>query len=133
MQLSLQCYGSLGAAQGEFGAAVPGCKACGIAVFFGMLDVTLCGLWRTPALYTLLTPPFSRRRSAIKSTLRLWPDAENTMRHTSTQSFPTELYKPFYFRPSKIMEIIREVLPSWKMMKWRLREGVEFFKFLRAH
>ena len=42
-------------------------------------------------------------------------------------------YKRFYFRPSKIWEIVREMLSSWDMMKRRLREGVEFFRFLRAH
>jgi radical SAM superfamily enzyme YgiQ (UPF0313 family) len=40
-------------------------------------------------------------------------------------------YKRFYFRPSKIWEIVREMLVSWEMMKRRLREGVEFFRFLR--
>src|SRR5476649_1323423 len=44
-----------------------------------------------------------------------------------------EFYKRFYFRPSKIWEIVREMLMSWEMMKRRLQEGVEFFKFLRAH
>ncbi|WP_019141292.1 hopanoid biosynthesis associated radical SAM protein HpnJ [Noviherbaspirillum massiliense] len=42
-------------------------------------------------------------------------------------------YKSFYFRPSKIWEIVREMLGSWDMTKRRLREGVEFFRFLRAH
>jgi hopanoid biosynthesis associated radical SAM protein HpnJ len=42
-------------------------------------------------------------------------------------------YKKFYFRPSKIWEIVSEMLMSWEMMKRRLREGVEFFRFLRAH
>jgi hopanoid biosynthesis associated radical SAM protein HpnJ len=42
-------------------------------------------------------------------------------------------YKRFYFRPGKIWEIVREMLGSWDMMKRRLREGVEFFRFLRAH
>jgi hypothetical protein len=42
-------------------------------------------------------------------------------------------YRGFYFRPSKIWEILREMLMSWEMMKRRLREGVEFFRFLRAH
>src|ERR1700685_1917467 len=42
-------------------------------------------------------------------------------------------YKRFYFRPGKIWEIVREMLGSWEMMKRRLREGVEFFRFLRAH
>ena len=44
-----------------------------------------------------------------------------------------EFYKRFYFRPSKIWEIVKEMLASWEMMKRRLREGVEFFRFLRAH
>jgi hopanoid biosynthesis associated radical SAM protein HpnJ len=42
-------------------------------------------------------------------------------------------YKRFYFRPSKIWEIVSEMLGSWEMTKRRLREGVEFFRFLRAH
>src|SRR5450631_4125111 len=42
-------------------------------------------------------------------------------------------YKRFYFRPGKIWEISKEMLTSWDMMKRRLREGVEFFRFLRAH
>jgi hopanoid biosynthesis associated radical SAM protein HpnJ len=42
-------------------------------------------------------------------------------------------YKSFYFRPRKIWEIVREMLGSWDMTKRRLREGVEFFRFLQAH
>jgi hopanoid biosynthesis associated radical SAM protein HpnJ len=42
-------------------------------------------------------------------------------------------YKRFYFRPSKIWEIVRQMLSSWDMMQRRLREGVEFFRFLRGH
>jgi len=42
-------------------------------------------------------------------------------------------YKRFYFRRSKIWEIVREMLGSWDMTKRRLREGVEFFRFLNAH
>lgn len=42
-------------------------------------------------------------------------------------------YRQFYFRPSKIWEIVREMAASWEMTKRRLREGVEFFRFLRAH
>jgi hopanoid biosynthesis associated radical SAM protein HpnJ len=44
-----------------------------------------------------------------------------------------EFYKRFYFRPSKIWEIVREMMGSWEMTKRRLREGVEFFHFLRSH
>jgi hopanoid biosynthesis associated radical SAM protein HpnJ len=43
-----------------------------------------------------------------------------------------EFYKRFYFRPSKIWEIVREMLVSWEMMKRRLQEGVEFFRYLHA-
>jgi radical SAM superfamily enzyme YgiQ (UPF0313 family) len=44
-----------------------------------------------------------------------------------------EFYKRFYFRPSKIWEIVKEMLKSWDVLTRRLREGVEFFRFLRAH
>ena len=40
-------------------------------------------------------------------------------------------YKRFYFRTSKIASIVGEMLRSPEMMKRRLREGVEFFHFLR--
>ena len=43
-----------------------------------------------------------------------------------------EFYKSFYFRPRKIAEITTEMVLSWDMMKRRLREGVEFFHFLRT-
>jgi hopanoid biosynthesis associated radical SAM protein HpnJ len=40
-------------------------------------------------------------------------------------------YREFYFRPSKIGSIVAEMMRSSDMMKRRLREGVEFFRFLR--
>lgn len=42
-----------------------------------------------------------------------------------------EFYKRFYFRPRKIGSIVSEMVRDWDMMKRRLREGVEFFDFLR--
>jgi hopanoid biosynthesis associated radical SAM protein HpnJ len=42
-------------------------------------------------------------------------------------------YKRFYLRPGKIWEIVKEMLASWDFTKRRLREGVEFLRFLRAH
>lgn len=42
-----------------------------------------------------------------------------------------EFYKRFYFRPRKIGAIMGEMIRDWDMMKRRLREGVEFFDFLR--
>jgi hopanoid biosynthesis associated radical SAM protein HpnJ len=44
-----------------------------------------------------------------------------------------DFYRRFYFRPGKIWEIVREMLGSWEMTRRRLREGVEFLRFLRAH
>jgi radical SAM superfamily enzyme YgiQ (UPF0313 family) len=42
-------------------------------------------------------------------------------------------YRRFYFRAPKIASIVGEMIKSPQMMKRRLREGVEFFAFLRAH
>jgi hopanoid biosynthesis associated radical SAM protein HpnJ len=43
-----------------------------------------------------------------------------------------DFYKKFYFRPSKIASMLAEMIASPEMMKRRLREGVEFFNFLRT-
>jgi hopanoid biosynthesis associated radical SAM protein HpnJ len=40
-------------------------------------------------------------------------------------------YKRFYFRSGKIASIVGEMVRSPQMMKRRLREGIEFFHFLR--
>jgi radical SAM superfamily enzyme YgiQ (UPF0313 family) len=40
-------------------------------------------------------------------------------------------YRKFYFRAPKIASIVNEMVRSPQMMKRRLREGVEFFQFLR--
>ena len=40
-------------------------------------------------------------------------------------------YKRFYFRSGKIASIVGEMVTSPAMMKRRLREGIEFFQFLR--
>jgi hopanoid biosynthesis associated radical SAM protein HpnJ len=40
-------------------------------------------------------------------------------------------YKRFYFRAGKIASLVGEMVVSPEMMKRRLREGVEFFHFLR--
>jgi hopanoid biosynthesis associated radical SAM protein HpnJ len=44
-----------------------------------------------------------------------------------------EFYKRFYFRRSKIAAIVTEMAVSPRMMARRLREGLEFFMFLREH
>jgi hopanoid biosynthesis associated radical SAM protein HpnJ len=47
--------------------------------------------------------------------------------HAALETF----YRRFYFRGSKIADILGEMLRSPQMMRRRLREGVEFFQFLR--
>jgi hypothetical protein len=42
-----------------------------------------------------------------------------------------EFYRRFYFRPRKIGAIVNEMVRDFDMMKRRLREGQEFFKFLK--
>jgi hopanoid biosynthesis associated radical SAM protein HpnJ len=42
-----------------------------------------------------------------------------------------DFYRRFYFRPKKIKAIVAEMLRDFDMMKRRLREGIEFFAFLR--
>ncbi len=51
--------------------------------------------------------------------------------HTEIFNSVETIYRKFYFRPSKIMSILNEMIRSPEMMKRRLREGVEFFHFLR--
>jgi lysophospholipase L1-like esterase len=43
----------------------------------------------------------------------------------------TGIYKAYYFRPRPIARMVGEMLGDWDVMKRRLREGAEFFKFLR--
>jgi hopanoid biosynthesis associated radical SAM protein HpnJ len=53
--------------------------------------------------------------------------------HTEIFHSVEDFYKRFYFRVPKIAAIVGEMIKSPQMMKRRLREGVEFFSFLRAH
>jgi hopanoid biosynthesis associated radical SAM protein HpnJ len=52
--------------------------------------------------------------------------------HTEIFESVEDFYKRFYFRPSKIASIVGEMLTSPEMLVRRLREGVEFFQFLRT-
>ena len=51
--------------------------------------------------------------------------------HTEIFDSVEEFYRRFYFRSGKIAAIVGEMVRSPQMMKRRLREGVEFFHFLR--
>src|SRR6266853_2026260 len=56
-----------------------------------------------------------------------YPHLSDTEIFTSVDEF----YRRFYFRLPKIAAILGEMIRSPDMMKRRLREGVEFFSFLR--
>ena len=56
-----------------------------------------------------------------------YPHLSHTEIFDSVESF----YRRFYFRAPKIASIVGEMVTSPQMMKRRLREGVEFFHFLR--
>jgi hopanoid biosynthesis associated radical SAM protein HpnJ len=51
--------------------------------------------------------------------------------HTEIFESVEDFYKRFYFRAPKIAAIVGEMVRSPEMMKRRLREGLEFFRFLR--
>ncbi len=51
--------------------------------------------------------------------------------HTEIFDNVETFYKKFYFRAPKIASIVGEMVTSRQMMVRRLREGVEFFQFLR--
>jgi len=56
-----------------------------------------------------------------------YPHLSHTEIHDSVETF----YRRFYFRSGKIASIVGEMVRSPEMMKRRLREGIEFFHFLR--
>ena len=56
-----------------------------------------------------------------------YPGLSHTEIFDSVESF----YRSFYFRPGKIAQILGDMARSPDVMKRRLREGVEFFRFLR--
>jgi len=56
-----------------------------------------------------------------------YPHLSHSEIFDSVESF----YRRFYFRSGKIASIVGEMVKSPQMMKRRLREGVEFFHFLR--
>jgi hopanoid biosynthesis associated radical SAM protein HpnJ len=56
-----------------------------------------------------------------------YPDLSHAEIFDSVETF----YKRFYLRPKKIGEMVGEMVVSPTMMKRRLREGAEFFEFMR--
>ena len=56
-----------------------------------------------------------------------YPGLSHTEIFDSVETF----YRSFYFRPGKIASNVGEMVRSPDVMKRRLREGGEFFRFLR--
>ena len=51
--------------------------------------------------------------------------------HTEIFRSVDDFYKRFYFRAPKIAAIAGEMVRSPQMLRRRMREGIEFFRFLR--
>jgi radical SAM superfamily enzyme YgiQ (UPF0313 family) len=56
-----------------------------------------------------------------------YPGLSHAKIHDSLEAF----YRRFYLRPRKVAEMVGEMARSPEMIGRRLREGVEFFRFLR--
>ena len=101
-----------------------------------------------------LDPHRSRSRSprripARNSTIRPWPTAgsrattwfraadsnlDASLRHALDRRIEDSverMYREFYFRPKKIASIVAEMVTNRQMLVRRLREGGEFFGYLR--
>lgn len=65
--------------------------------------------------------------SGIQTSTLQYPTITNTQIDDAVE----QMYRRFYFRPQAILPIVREMLTSRQMMARRLREGVEFFSYLK--
>ncbi len=63
--------------------------------------------------------------------VQLAPLSYPHLSHTEIFDSVEEFYRRFYLRAPKIASIVSEMVTSPTMMRRRLREGVEFFNFLR--
>jgi len=66
-----------------------------------------------------------------ESGIQIAPLSYEHLTHTEIFEKVEVFYKRFYFRRSKIGSIVWEMMGSRQMLVRRLREGVEFFQFLR--
>jgi radical SAM superfamily enzyme YgiQ (UPF0313 family) len=67
----------------------------------------------------------------IDNGIQIAPLHYDHLSHTEIFTSVEEFYRRFYLRAPKIASIVGEMVRSPDMMKRRLREGVEFFHFLR--
>ena len=66
-----------------------------------------------------------------KDGLQIAPLHYPHLTHTEMFDSVEEFYQRFYFRAGKIASIVGEMISSPQMMQRRVREGIEFFRFLR--
>jgi hopanoid biosynthesis associated radical SAM protein HpnJ len=66
-----------------------------------------------------------------ESGIQIAPLSYPHLSHTEIFADVETFYKRFYFRAPKIASIVGEMVTSPQMMRRRLREGVEFFQFLK--
>ena len=63
--------------------------------------------------------------------VQIAPISYEHLSHTEIFDSVESFYRQFYLRAPKIASIVGEMVRSPEMMRRRLREGVEFFRFLR--
>jgi radical SAM superfamily enzyme YgiQ (UPF0313 family) len=65
--------------------------------------------------------------SGIQTSTLHYPDLTNAEIEDAVE----QMYRRFYFRPKAIVPIVREMLSDPQMLVRRLREGGEFFSYLK--
>jgi hopanoid biosynthesis associated radical SAM protein HpnJ len=65
--------------------------------------------------------------SGIQTSTLHYPDLSSQ----DIENAVEQMYRKFYFRPKVILPIVREMLGDPQMLRRRLREGAEFFSYLR--
>lgn len=75
--------------------------------------------------------PVNQEHLVAQNGFQLSPLSYPDLSHQEIFQALSRFYKRFYFRPTKIAELVWEMVRSPEMMKRRLREGVEFAHFLQ--
>ena len=75
---------------------------------------------------------FKERSLVADSGIQLSPLEYPGLSSAMIESGVERLYRRFYFRSRAVFPIVREMLGDPQMLRRRLREGLEFFRYLRA-
>lgn len=65
--------------------------------------------------------------SGIQTSTLRYPDLSSE----DIENAVEQMYRRFYFRPQAIVPIVKEMLGDPQMLRRRLREGSEFFSYLK--